>query len=351
MTAAAYWQYNYEKLPVVRVPDGQNFTADMLPAEVLSLVNRDHTEYEEEVPVIWDDATFPDKYERTLVQGKFADGYSQYGDCMPMCLVVWESDTNPFFLNVYMESATQWYDMVFMYAEAPRPGTVYIQSSDTGDEWEDIAGTEGYEPVQTEGNDELFWLLSYDYTEPEGGRPQYYRLRQILDDGTEVYSEAVILSDQLIFTGADIEGGRGGELSPSEGEDQLQEITTEPESADVSSDQEMDVRSKDSIDFKAPLNIGSALFSDDDSSAVQEEMEDTVQDGDSTEEASQQDGDPSEEASQQDGDSPEEDYSAGTDAERSDDGGGIQKMIGMAVVICVLLVSVGFFVFNRKNTK
>ena len=111
ITAAAYWRYNCEKLPVIRIPDGTDFSVDMLPDKVLSIVNRDHQEYEEAVAVVWDETTFPIKHERTLVQGKFADGYAQYEDYIPQCLVVWESDIRPFFLNVYLESVTQRYDI------------------------------------------------------------------------------------------------------------------------------------------------------------------------------------------------------------------------------------------------
>ncbi len=123
-TAAAYWRYDCEKLPIVRVPDGTDFTADMLPDQVLASVNRDYQEYEEEIPVIWDETTFPTEHERTLIQGRFTDAYAQYGDYFPQCLVVWESDTEPFFLNVYLESVTQSYDMVFMYTQSPVSGTL-----------------------------------------------------------------------------------------------------------------------------------------------------------------------------------------------------------------------------------
>ena len=221
MTAAAYWRYNCEKLPIVRVPDGADFTADMLPHQVLSLVNRDYQEYEEEVSVIWDDTTFPTEHERTLVRGEFADGYSQYEDYVPQCLVIWESDTSPYFLNVYLESATEWYDMVYMYGESLQAGTIYIQSSDDGKIWTDIAGTDGYTPVEVEENASFSWILSYDQSDAAQERPRYYRLLQVLDDGTKLYSDALELSDDLIFTAADIEGGRGGETSPNEGEDQL----------------------------------------------------------------------------------------------------------------------------------
>lgn len=227
-TAAAYWRYDCGKLPIVRVPAGANFTASMLPDKVQSVVNRDHQEYEEEIPVVWDGATFPTEQERTLVQGKFADGYAQYGNYMPQCLVVWESDNNPFFLNVYLESLTQWYDMIYMYGESPQPGTVYVQSSDDGKIWADLAGTYGYEPVEAEKNEGFSWLLSYDRSESAQERPKYYRLLQILEDGTELYSEALELNDDLIFTVAGIEGGRGGETSPNEGENQLPNGTGNP---------------------------------------------------------------------------------------------------------------------------
>ena len=83
ITAAAYWRYNCEKLPVVRVPDGEDFTADILPDKVMSIVNRDHREYEEEISVIWDETTFPTERVRTLVRGEFTDEYSHYKDYIP----------------------------------------------------------------------------------------------------------------------------------------------------------------------------------------------------------------------------------------------------------------------------
>lgn len=333
MTAAAYWRYNCEKLPILRVPYGQEFTADMLPDKVMSLVNRDHTEYEEEVPVIWDYATFPDKHERTLIQGKFADGYSQYRDYAPVCLVVWESDTYPFFLNVYLESATQKYDMVFMYGQAPQSGIVHIQASDTGEKWEDIAGTEGYTPIEVKQNESFFWLLSYNKMEPGGERPKYYRLRQILDDGTELYSEALELNGQFLFTGADIEGGRGGELSPDEGENQLTEaenadkISEENQSA-ISSDLGADIGLENSSDSKDLPNMDGGSTSEDSSSAVWEkENEGKVQDLDSSEEI----------------------VAIESENVPSDNTGGIEKIIGTGIVICILVGTVTFFIFVRKN--
>ena len=286
VTAAAYWRYNCETLPIIRIPDGTDFTADMLPDKAASIVNRDNQEYEEELTVVWDDTTFPDGRERTLVKGKFTDGYSVYGNYMPCCLVVWESDTSPFFLNVYLESATQWYDMVYMYGESPLPGAVYIQSSEDGETWTEITDTEGYAPVETEGNDGFSWILSYDKSDSAQQRPGYYRLLQISDDGTELYSDPLELSDDLIFTLADIDGGRGGETSPNEGEDQSP--------GDISGE-----------------DIGS------------DAPEECADIGQETEPIKPSD--------------------------NSSDGTQTEKIIGTVIVVCILACSVAFFIFKQKS--
>ena len=358
MTAAAYWRYNCEKLPVVRVPDGADFTADMLPDKVLSLVNRNHLEYEEEVPIVWDETTFPTEHERTLVRGNFTDGYSQYEDYAPRCLVVWESDTSPFFLNVYLESATQWYDMVFMYGESPQPGTIYIQSSDDGETWTDISGTDGYAPVEVTENKSFSWILSYDLSDSTQERPRYYRLLQILDDGTELYSDALELSDDLVFIAADIEGGRGGEISPNEGENQLpndlpetEDVDETPalESPDTGSDNseqsentitESDVHSGDgdTKEFsKFNSSPASASLQDDASTAVQsEESEEAIQEPDL------------ENDSESEKPNGARVMSVKTDDENLDSTG-IEKIAGIAIVVCILLGSVAFSVFKRKR--
>lgn len=221
MTAAAYWQYDFEKLPIIRIPEGVGFTPDLLPNTVLALVNRDHAEFEEEVPVIWDESSFPSEQERTIIQGCFTEDYTQYGDSAPKCLVVWESEENPFFLNVYLKQTTPKYSSVFMYGETPQAGTVSIQSSDDGETWTEITGTDGYEPITADSGEELMWLLSYSQTEAGTERPRYYRMVLRQEDGTECYSEVLELTDDFFFTTADIEGGRGGETSPDEGEGQL----------------------------------------------------------------------------------------------------------------------------------
>lgn len=229
MTAAAYWHYDYEELPLVIVPGGKDFTADMLPDKVRAYINKDHQLIEEDMPVNWDEDSFPLEHERTIVEGSFGKGCSQYKDYIPKCLVVFESDTEPFFLNVYLKSLTEHLDMVFMYGRSPEQGTLYIQASEDGESWEDIAGTDGYEPIETEAKESFMWMLSYDKSDHTKKRPRYYRMVQILSEGTKVYSEALKLSDDLIFTSADIGGGRGGEISPNEGKDQLSQGIKKPE--------------------------------------------------------------------------------------------------------------------------
>ena len=205
---------------------------------------------------------------------------------MPCYLVVRESDTSPFFLNVYLESATQWYDMVYMYGESPLPGAVYIQSSEDGETWTKITDTEGYAPVETEGNDGFSWILSYDKSDSAQQRPRYYRLLQISDDGTELYSDPLELSDDLIFTLADIDGGRGGETSPNEGEDQSP--------GDISGE-----------------DIGS------------DAPEECADIGQETEPIKPSD--------------------------NSSDGTQTEKIIGTVIVVCILAGSVAFFIFKQKS--
>ena len=339
-TAAAYWRYNCEKLPIVLIPDGADFTADLLPDQVLSVVNRDQQEQEEEVPVVWDETTFPTEHKRTLVQGKFADGYSAYKDYLPQCLVIWESDTDPFFLNVYLKSATQWYDMVFMYGQSPQPGTVYVQSSMDGETWEEITGTDGYTPMEVEQNNSFLWILSYEQSELAPERPKYYRLLQILDDGTELSSNVLELTNDFIFTAADIEGGRGGETSPSEGENQLPndmpgtEGADEPpslESTDPTLESEMEP--EDSQSAESPNSNDWQVVADDPF------PDETLTD-------------PPPEESAEAGEDPavaEKTEPAKADYTPADNKANYERTTGIAIVICILLVSVGFSIFKIKN--
>lgn len=362
ITAAACWRYNCEKLPVIRIPDGADFSADMLPDKVMSIVNRDHQEYEEEVPVVWDKITFPTEHKRTLVTGKFVDGYAQYEDYMPRCLVVWESDTTPFFLNVYLESATQWYDMVFMHGESPQSGTIYIQSSDDGENWTDIAGADGYAPVEVKENDSFSWILSYDRSDSAQERPKYYRLLQISDDGTEFYSEALELNDDLIFTVADIDGGRGGEISPNEGENQLPNGIPETDNED------------ESVPSKSP-DPSSGSESNIVSDESKEPNNETTEPEDHSDNENQKESSDSDTSSTPDGASspneipidiqPEEEKKNEQKTELVETNGeqlgsvktddqilgstDIEKMVGIVIVICILAGSVAFFVFKKKR--
>lgn len=365
ITAAAYWRYHCEKLPIVRIPAGADFTADMLPDQVLSLVNCDHQEYEEEVSVVWDETTFPTEHERTLVRGKFVDGYSQFENYVPQCLVVWESDTSPFFLNVYLESITQWNDMVFMYGQSPQPGTIYIQSSDDGENWTEISVTDDYAPVEVEKDASFSWTLFYDQSDPAQKRPRYYRLLQILDDGTKLYSDALELNDDLIFTVADIEGGRGGETTPNEGEDQLTngmpdmpetetvDETLSSKLPDSSIEMQPDIEPDDSqqpkneigeseshgdaenteesLNFNDPMDpAGTSLPNDIITGAEPEENEEIEQEAALAKANGEQSG-----SVETDGK-----ILCSTDA---------QRIVGIAIVVCILAGSIVFFVFKRKK--
>lgn len=350
MTAGAYWGYNPEKLPIVRVPEGTEFTPDMLPNKVLSLVNRDHLEYEEEVPVIWDDTTFPVDSERTLVQGRFADGYSQYKDYIPQCLVIWESDTAPFFLNVYLKIPTQSYDVVFMYGETPQTGTIYIQSSDDGENWAEIEGTEGYEPVSAEQNSSFSWILFYQQLDPVQERPVYYRLLQVLDDGTKQYSDALVLNNGLIFTAADIEGGRGGETSPNEGEIQIpseipetEKTEENPSSNELDPSTEVYAQTSDTehtelynnvSDMEENSNINNSQPSE--SAELQNDISTVVQ----PEEAEEKDQNPVPE---------EKNESVSLGSGQTESRGDMHRLIGTVLIICILSFSVAAAVFKKRK--
>ncbi|MBS5734659.1 MAG: hypothetical protein KHW87_08165 [Clostridiales bacterium] len=372
MTAAAYWRYNCEKLPIVRVPAGADFTADMLPDQVLSIVNRDHTEYEEEIPVVWDDTTFPAEYKRTLVRGEFVDGYSQYEDYVPQCLVVWESDTRPFYLNVYLESATQEYDMVFMYGESPQAGTIYIQSSDDGENWTDIAGTDGYAPVEVEESAGFSWILSYDLSDPAQQRPRYYRMLQLFDDGTELYSDALELTDDLIFTVADIDGGRGGETSPNEGENQLPNDTQNPEDGNQTSLPEfLEPSSKPSL--QPELDIGLDDLEEPKDKTTEWEghngAENTEQSSNSTDPIApastslpsdaltavqpQEREEPVQEENLEENPQPANIDCEQLESAKTEEGNSgstaAEKIAGIALVVCILAGSIAFFVFKSKR--
>lgn len=341
VTAAADWGYHPEKLPIVRIPEGTDFTADLLPHRVPSVVNRDRQEYEEALPVIWDETTFPTEHKRTLVRGKFPDGYAPYQDYVPLCLVVWESETSPFFLNVYLESATPTYDMVFMYGEAPQAGTVYVQSSQDGESWTDLSGTDGYTPVDVEEHAGFSWLLSYDRQDSAQERPRYYRLLQVLEDGTQLLSDALELTDDWIFTAADIGGGRGGETSPNEGEHQLSNGRPDADPVDEplpstppEPTPEPERESHGGAETGAAPGEPPAPTSPPATPAPSGTVPD-AQPSPSPEHV--------QEPHREEGPTP-----AGT-VEGASDPTGVETLAGIAIVVCILAASTGFFVFRRKK--
>lgn len=364
-TAAAYWWYHCEELPIVCIPAGADFTVDMLPDQVLSVVNRDHQKYEEEVSVVWDETTFPTEHERTLVRGGFVDGYSQFENYVPQCLIIWESDTSPFFLNVYLESITQWNNMVFMYGQSPQPGTIYIQSSDDGENWAEISGTDDYAPVEVKKDANFSWILFYDQSDSAQKRPRYYRLLQILDDGTKLYSDALELNDDLIFTVADIEGGRGGETSPNEGEDQLTnhmpdmpetesvDETLSSKLPDPSIEMQQDIEPDDS---QQPKNeIGESESHDD-----VEDKEESSNFNDPTDPVSTSSPSDIITAAQPEEDEENEQEAAlakanGEQSESVETDGKIsrstdaERFAGIAIVVCILAGSIVFSVFKCKK--
>lgn len=348
MTASAYWSYSCENLPIVRIPDNEDFSVDMLPEKVLANVNRGHQEYEEVVPVDWDETMFPDEHQRTLVKGTFAEGYTQYKNYQPQCLVIWESETNPYFLNVYLETVAERYDMVFMYGEAPQAGTIYVQSSEDGENWCEISGTEGYMPIETDKNSSFSWILSYSGTESEDERPEYYRLYQILDDGTGCYSEALFLNEGLFFTGADIEGGRGGETSPEEGEDQLSDFVPETENNEQSVTEALVI--KPQISLSEP---GKAVIVDGGSNVANEtSVPDKTEGGteDSLQiENSANTGQKENEEIRSMPETPEESSLAETSQNQKMNLSGLKKIIGTVLVICILAGCVLFSVLWRKK--
>lgn len=354
ITAGAYWAYNPEELPIVRIPEGKEFTSDMLPDKVLSLVNRDHLEYEEEVPVIWDETTFPVDSERTLVQGRFADGYYQYEDYMPQCLVIWESDTAPFFLNVYLKVPAQSYDMVFMYGETPQAGTIYIQSSDDGENWTEIDGTEGYEPAAAEQDGSFSWILFYQQSSPAQERPIYYRLLQILDDGTEQYSDVLVLNEGIIFTAADIEGGRGGETSPNEGEIQIPGEMPENEKAEENPPL---IPLAPSTEVYAQASDPERAEPDNSTSGIEENTgnTDTIDASPASQNAEPQNDistvmQPEEsEEKEQDPVLEEKIESADLDEGPKENRGDMQRLIGTVFIVCILSGSVAAAVFKKRK--
>lgn len=245
VTAAAQWYYDCVRLPVVRIPADEDFSADLLPESVSASTVCGHQMNEEEIPVIWDESQFPEKHERTLITGCFPDGYSVYEGAVPKCLVVWESDLEPFFLNAYMETGDGGTEIVYLYGETVHGGTVRLETSEDGTVWTEASGTDGYEPAEAGDGESLFWMLIYSDDPDSVQRQKYYRMQLTLPDGTETCSEALELRGSLIFEMGDVEGGRGGETSPGEGELQLPENTDPGSSGQEQQEEENDLLPED----------------------------------------------------------------------------------------------------------
>lgn len=338
VTAAADWYDSLERLPVVRVPAGESFSEDLLPETVLAKVNRDHSDCEEKIPVVWDSETFPAEENRTLVSGTFDETYAAFGEAVPKCLVVWESASEPFFLNVYLERVPQRYDVVYMYAETSLSGEVRIQFSEDGETWQDITGTDGYEPIEASESETLSWILFYPQTEPVAEMPRYYRLMQLGTDGTPAYSDIVELSDDLIFTAADIDGGRGGETSPNEGDDQLPETeipASEPEN--ITSEPQIE---SGSLEMQIAVPEKSSLQSQPETSGSSEDTEKNLDSLEGTVSSQPQENQP-------------QVYTPNVSGSEQVDSESIspqlQIAVGISVIIAILAVSVGTSVYLRKN--
>lgn len=221
ITAAAYSWLDAGELPVVRVPEGEDFTADMLPDTVQAKTDRENVYCYEDLEVFWDKTDFPDKKKRTIISGTFSQEYAQYREYSPRCLVVWESETTPYFLNVYIQSSG-YGEELFFEAVSPQPGLVHITGSEDGETWTELDGEEAlyYEPREVaEAGEEIWWQIHYAASQGEGdtSRMKYYRMELELEDGTVLCSEALELGENDIYGSSDIGGGRGGETSPSEG--------------------------------------------------------------------------------------------------------------------------------------
>lgn len=340
ITAAAYVWYDLEKLPVVTIPVDVLFTADMLPQTVSAIVNRNHMDDEDEVSVMWDEGTFPKEQERTVINGTFGEEYAQFGDYEPRCLVVWESETAPYFLNAYIEEI-RGNEMVHLYGETPLEGKVCILGSDDGETWTEITGTEGYEPVYAQAESSLSWMLLYTGSHENLASPRYYCMEQYLDDGTCVRSDILGMGEDNIFTASDIEGGRGGETSPQEGEDLLEEETPEP----VDSDYMIENEAEDSTSYEIAEDVKkrkSGFSATQDQNSFLETTDSSDQynaakeTGDSEKTAAIS-------ATEKDSDDEAEDNS------EQDAGGRMQQAVGLLIVVIIVAGAVSISILYKKK--
>lgn len=337
--AAAYIWYNMESIPIVRIPEGAEFSASMLPECVMARVNLDHSEVEQEVPVTWDESTFPKDGTRTFVTGAFAGEYTGFRDALPGCLVIWESEESPFFLNAYAESYGG-IRQIYLYAECPQTGTVRVESSADGKVWSEITDIEGYEPVETEEGEEFCWYLWY---EKEDETPKYYRMALYTEDGTVFYSETLEFKDDYFLAGTDIDGGRGGETSPGEGEDQLPDKVEESGAADVLTEtyqtyfwQNGSAEAADESGGTAKTETGEKESEETEADEIQQGEENEPSDSDSTE------------TSESDSGTEKESHESDQTGEMQNNAAA-EKLAGIVIVLLLLCGTAGIYIVKCRK--
>ncbi|HJA67802.1 hypothetical protein B5F07_11160 [Lachnoclostridium sp. An169] len=208
ITVSAVSAYSYEKIPVVTVPEGTACTPRMLPEYVTAYVWENGEEVLTELPVTWNTAELPERGSRGEVTGRFGETYEAYRSGNPLCLVVTASESRPYFLHCYASEYGGSTTLVF-YAVLPGEGEYWLCGSDNGEDWTRIE--KSGEQLET---GEVSWLISY----LDGEQPfHYYAVSR--DQGGEIlYSDILEFTENSVFAAADIDGGRGGETSPVEGE-------------------------------------------------------------------------------------------------------------------------------------
>ena len=211
---------NYQDMPVIVIPEEENFSVSCLPAEDDVTINQSGKTDSTAIPVIWQDTDFPKERVRTVITGTYPDDYVVFRDQNPRCLVVYGSSTNPYFLLAFAETYQNSGLILHMDAFVPQEGTVTLQGSDDKRTWSDLESQEVSEGEQ------ISWYPAYNLLEEESYT--YYKMSQRLPDGTTVDSDILELTEEYTMEGTGIEGGRGGETRPTEGEDALPPLTQVP---------------------------------------------------------------------------------------------------------------------------
>ena len=206
--------YNYEDIPLVEIPEGSVCTPDQMPEQVAAYIWREGKEILTELPVVWDAETFPEQGGRAVAEGSFGDSYAVYRSGKPLCLVVTASEDRPYFLHCYASEYSGSVILVIRTADR-QGGELCLWGSDDGEHWKEIGQAENRSEEGAE------WLLPYIAGEE---RPFRYYEVSCESGGETVYSDILEFTEDMVFTSADIDGGRGGELGPGEGEDLLPDI-------------------------------------------------------------------------------------------------------------------------------